>query len=184
MRILYNGLPPIAMSEDIPRSHKRSIDVVVEKQEWYGLEFDFIQHIEDVCALVLKECGTHIASDLELTILLSDDEKLQELNSTYSHKNEPTNVLSFCYDQPVQCDYLYLGDIAVSYQRLEKESIEMVKSMQEYLTHLIIHGVLHLLGHDHVEELDATKMERIETKLMKKFGYNDPYIYDDEIICS
>lgn len=171
------------MSEDIPR-HKRTIDIVVEKDEWHNLTFDFVYHIKKVSNLVLQEQGAHINSDLELTIMLSDDNKLQELNLHYSNQDKPTNVLAFYYGHDIQGDYLYLGDIAISYQRLENESVEMAKPIQEHLTHLVIHGILHLLGYDHIHDKEAIRMEAIEANLMQKLGYNDPYKGHDEVICS
>ncbi len=171
------------MSDDVPESYRKHIDIFVEQQEWYNLTFDFIQHIKDVCNLTLKTYSKYVAHDVEMTILLSNNQKLQDLNYNYSNQDKPTNVLAFPYKQThlheQSSHELYLGDIAISYQKLEKESIEMTKSIKEHLTHLIIHGVLHLLGYDHINSSDALVMEEAEKKLMMMLGYNNPYEEDD-----
>ncbi len=105
-----------------------------------------------------------------LTILLSDDKKLRTLNVTFRGKDKPTNVLSF----PTR-DEDYLGDVAVAYGVTAKESREQKKQFADHATHLVVHGVLHLLGYDHETARAAKIMEPLETQILSELGIGDPY---------
>jgi probable rRNA maturation factor len=107
-----------------------------------------------------------------LTILLADDAQLKTLNRDFRGKNKPTNVLSFpAPENPGR----YLGDIALAYDTTQKEALAAGKCFADHATHLAIHGVLHLLGFDHVHARDAHKMEPLETRILAEFGIADPY---------
>ncbi len=121
------------------------------------------------------ECGA-----AELSVLLADDSFVQSLNRKFRGKDKPTNVLSFPH-APVPTDALYdepssLGDIALAYETVKAEAKTQSKSFDDHLAHLVVHGVLHLLGYDHVDEGDAEKMEARERDLLKLFGIEDPYL--------
>jgi probable rRNA maturation factor len=105
-----------------------------------------------------------------LTILLSNDEKLHDLNVTFRGKDKPTNVLSF----PARDDD-YLGDVAVAYGVTSQEAREQKKPFADHATHLVVHGVLHLLGYDHETARTAKIMEPLETKILRELGIGDPY---------
>jgi probable rRNA maturation factor len=105
-----------------------------------------------------------------LTILLADDARLKRLNRDFRGKNKPTNVLSFPSDTPH-----YLGDIALAFGVTEKEAKTSGKRFADHATHLVVHGVLHLLGHDHEVARDADKMEALETAILAALGIGDPY---------
>jgi len=105
-----------------------------------------------------------------LTILLSNDKKLHTLNVTFRGKDNPTNVLSF----PASDDE-YLGDVAVAYGVTAKEAREQKKQFADHATHLVVHGVLHLLGYDHVTTRNAKIMEPLETRILGELGIDDPY---------
>jgi len=105
-----------------------------------------------------------------LTILLSNDKKLHALNVTFRGKDKPTNVLSF----PVQQDE-YLGDVAVAYGVTSREAREQKKPFADHATHLVVHGVLHLLGYDHETARAAKVMEPLETRILSELGIADPY---------
>jgi probable rRNA maturation factor len=128
--------------------------------------------------------------DFEINILLSCDEKLQELNRSYRQKDKPTNVLSFPFfelkprkgvfpvlpKQRVEGMTETLGDLAVSYETTHAEAISQNKSFEEHFIHLCIHGILHLLGYDHINNEDADCMEELEIRLLMQFGIANPYI--------
>ena len=105
-----------------------------------------------------------------LTILLSSDRKLHTLNVTFRGKDKPTNVLSF----PARDD-LYLGDVAMAYGVTAKEAREQKKPFTDHATHLVVHGVLHLLGYDHETARAAKIMEPLETRILSELGIADPY---------
>ncbi len=164
-----------------------TIDVVVEYSGWHNLEFELNNYITKVATLSIEYSGISIpSSKVEICILLTEDSRVQQLNFEHRQKDQPTNVLSFpqidlnelgsSLEKQSISEYLYLGDIAISYQRINEESVENDKSFKEHLTHIIIHGVLHLLGFDHKEEKEAELMESLESELMLKLSYNDPYI--------
>jgi len=113
----------------------------------------------------------------ELTLRLVDAAEITQLNNTYRKKNKATNVLAFPADYPeeIELDYPFLGDVIICPQVLEQESESLNIPLTAHLAHIIVHGVLHLLGFDHINEDDATIMQAIEIKLLAQLGFNDPY---------
>jgi probable rRNA maturation factor len=106
-----------------------------------------------------------------LTVLLSNDKKLQSLNHEFRGKNKPTNVLSF----PAAGEGGYRGDIAIAYGVALKEAQASGKAFADHACHLVVHGVLHLAGYDHERAADAKVMEPLEVKILKRLGIADPY---------
>lgn len=111
----------------------------------------------------------------ELTIRIVDEQESQQLNNTYRHKNKPTNVLSFPFESPVEIETPLLGDLVICKQIVEKEAIEQEKSAISHWAHMIVHGCLHLLGYDHINDDEAEEMEQLEIEIMKTLGFADPY---------
>ncbi|MFD2366781.1 rRNA maturation RNase YbeY [Pseudoduganella sp. GCM10020061] len=109
----------------------------------------------------------------ELTIRFVDAAEGQVLNRDYRHKDYATNVLTFAYsedtDGPVQADIILCTDV------LEQEAKEQKKSLEAHCAHLIVHGVLHAQGYDHMDEEEAEEMEGIETEIVQKLGFPNPY---------
>jgi len=118
----------------------------------------------------------------ELTVRIVETEEITELNKLYRKKDMPTNVLAFPSELPdtIELEYPLLGDVIVCPAVLEKESIEQKKSLEAHWAHIVMHGVLHLLGYDHIEEKDAHVMEAMEIKLLAQFGIADPYLLEGE----
>lgn len=118
----------------------------------------------------------------ELTLRVVDAEEMIQLNHHYRQQNKTTNVLAFPAQIPesIELDYPLLGDVIICPVVLAKESQEQNKSLEEHWAHIIIHGVLHLLGYDHIEDDDALTMQAIESQLLMKSGYNDPYRSEGE----
>ena len=106
--------------------------------------------------------------DGELTIRLIDTEESAHLNETYRHKSGPTNILSFDYEQGI-------GDLAICAPLVKDEALRDGIPLQAHWAHLVVHGVLHLLGYDHVEDEQAVIMESLETKILDELGFNNPY---------
>lgn len=113
----------------------------------------------------------------ELTLRLVDSTEITELNHNYRQQNKPTNVLAFPSELPdnIELDYPLLGDVIICPQVLQQESQELGKSLEEHWAHIVIHGVLHLLGYDHIKDSDAEIMQALEVKLLSKLGFANPY---------
>ncbi|MCB1757554.1 MAG: rRNA maturation RNase YbeY, partial [Gammaproteobacteria bacterium] len=105
-----------------------------------------------------------------------DEQEIQSLNATYRDKNQVTNVLSFPADYPPEISLPYLGDILICAAVVNTEAVEQGKPAEAHWAHMVIHGVLHLRGYDHIEEEDAERMERLETELLGELGFSDPYL--------
>jgi probable rRNA maturation factor len=113
---------------------------------------------------------------VELTIRVVDEEESTRLNQTYRHKSGPTNVLSFPLKIDVpQVNIPLLGDIVICAPVVEQEAIDQNKIPEAHWAHMVVHGILHLLGYDHQEEGQALDMERLETRILHRLGYPDPY---------
>ncbi len=115
----------------------------------------------------------------EITIRIVSTEESRQLNLDYRGKDKPTNVLSFPFEAPemIPAEELgeFLGDLVICEEVLEGEAKQQNKSIQSHWAHLIIHGVLHLLGYDHIKEQQAEEMELLELVVMKELGFEDPY---------
>ncbi len=114
-------------------------------------------------------------SDKELTIRLVDIKESQQLNLTWRQRDYPTNVLSFSFECPPEVDLPLLGDIIICVPLVAIEATDQHKSLEAHWAHLVIHGTLHLLGYDHIEDQPAKIMEDIEVKTLQKLGYPNPY---------
>lgn len=111
----------------------------------------------------------------ELTIRIVDDVESQNLNSTYRGKDKPTNVLSFPFEAPPEIDIPLLGDLIICASVVELEAIQQNKPSQAHWAHMVVHGCLHLLGYDHINDTEAEEMESLETQLIESLGFNNPY---------
>jgi probable rRNA maturation factor len=113
--------------------------------------------------------------EFELTIRLVTIEESQQLNSLYRQKDKPTNVLSFPFEVPEGIELNLLGDLVVCVQVVEKEAKEQNKRLFDHWAHMIIHGCLHLLGYDHINDADADEMEALEIKILAQLSIDNPY---------
>ncbi|MFP1765104.1 rRNA maturation RNase YbeY [Lonsdalea quercina] len=112
----------------------------------------------------------------EVTIRIVDEAESHELNHTYRGKDKPTNVLSFPFEAPPEVELPLLGDLIICRQVVEQEAAEQEKTQEEHWAHMVVHGCLHLLGYDHIEDSEAEEMESLETEIMQGMGYADPYL--------
>lgn len=113
----------------------------------------------------------------EVSIVLGDDSFVQELNRTYRGQDRPTNVLSFPNDDENGPDdaACLLGDIVLAYETIMREAGEQNKNLADHLSHLCVHGLLHLLGHDHQTPAEARRMETLEISILAELGIADPF---------
>lgn len=114
-------------------------------------------------------------SNFELTVRVVDIKESQQLNLQYRQKDKPTNVLSFPFEVPDGIELNLLGDLVICADVVAKEATEQNKSLYNHWAHLVIHGCLHLLGYDHIEEEEATEMESLEIELLSTLGIDNPY---------
>lgn len=113
---------------------------------------------------------------MELTIRIVDASEGRELNEQWRHRSYATNVLSFPFESPAGLLFPLLGDIVICAPVVEQEAKEQNKSLWAHWAHLVIHGTLHLLGHDHLEETQAQVMESLEIAALQSLGYPNPYL--------
>ncbi|AYV22148.1 rRNA maturation RNase YbeY [Vibrio mediterranei] len=128
----------------------------------------------------LDKTITPFQQDAELTIRIVDEEESQQLNRDYRGKDKPTNVLSFPFEAPPGVEMDLLGDMIICRQVVEKEAIEQSKPLIAHWAHMVVHGSLHLLGYDHIEDDEAEEMEALETEIMLDMGFDDPYLVEKE----
>jgi probable rRNA maturation factor len=110
----------------------------------------------------------------EVTIRLVDEAEGAELNEAYRHKAGATNVLSFPYDTPA-LDVPLLGDLVICAPVVAQEAAAQGKPVEAHWAHMVVHGMLHLQGYDHLNDADAQEMEAEETRILAALGYDDPY---------
>ena len=114
--------------------------------------------------------------EVEMTVRIVDEAESHELNLTYRGKDRPTNVLSFPFECPDQVELPLLGDLVICRQVVEREAAEQEKPLMAHWAHMVVHGSLHLLGYDHIEDDEAEEMESFETQIMQGLGFDDPYL--------
>ncbi|MCW8918022.1 MAG: rRNA maturation RNase YbeY [Gammaproteobacteria bacterium] len=133
-------------------------------------EADFRRWVE----VALQACAPE-REGAELTIRLVEEAEITELNATYRQQHKPTNVLSFPFEAPPGIALPLLGDIVICAAVVAREAAEQGKPLAAHWAHLVIHGTLHLLGYDHIEEGEAEEMEGLEIALLGALGYANPY---------
>jgi probable rRNA maturation factor len=145
-------------------------DVEIEDAAW-------TEALPDAEALVLAAAEATLASEGAVgegvTLLLTDDATIGDLNRRFRQRDQPTNVLSFPAPQNPE---RFLGDIALAYGVCAREAREQGKPLKHHLQHLVAHGVLHLLGYDHVSDAQADEMENLERAVLAGLGIPDPYL--------
>ncbi|HPD82459.1 MAG: rRNA maturation RNase YbeY [Alphaproteobacteria bacterium] len=159
------------------------IDVSIQDPEW--------EKIRDIESIVRTAAAKTLMSAiipkfafgraLEISMVLANDDLVQVLNREYRNKDKPTNVLTFAsldsedFEEELMVDPLNLGDVILSYQTIERECKEQGKFVLDHMRHLIVHGVLHLLGYDHQTDDEATDMETLEIRILEQLGVQNPY---------
>ncbi|MEY3807446.1 MAG: hypothetical protein RI893_422 [Pseudomonadota bacterium] len=130
------------------------------------------QHIQRWVDAALAD----IEQDTEIVVRIVDEQESAELNEQYRHKTGPTNILSFPVEVPEGIELNLLGDLVICAPVLEKEAREQGKLLADHWAHIIVHGVLHLLGYDHIDDSDAELMENKEIAILNQLQVNNPYI--------
>ncbi|MBQ7304037.1 MAG: rRNA maturation RNase YbeY [Alphaproteobacteria bacterium] len=124
----------------------------------------------------------HLAKDFTVNLCLSDDDTVHKLNLEFRGMDKPTNVLSFANidgddfeDALDHENVIEMGDIIIAYETMQEQSKEQEISLEHHFCHLWAHGLLHLLGYDHIDENDRIEMEQLETLILEKLGIKNPY---------
>jgi len=155
------------------------IDIVVAASEWDTIED--LEGLTNRCIVAsLKNCLVVLAPECEIGVTYCDDDEIKKLNRHWRGKNAPTNVLSFPTPGLLE-DKRLLGDIIIAYQTVMREAKEFGRPLTSYVGHMLIHGVLHLVGYDHETNAEAEIMEKLERQIALKTGLGDPYENDDEL---
>ncbi|MEJ2643433.1 MAG: rRNA maturation RNase YbeY [Gammaproteobacteria bacterium] len=147
-----------------------------------ALDLELQRAVQDVPLPSETEFRSWVAAALvvphaavEVVIRVVDETESASLNETYRHKQGPTNVLSFPFEAPPGVQSNLLGDLAVCAPIVEREAREQGKPATAHWAHMVVHGVLHLQGYDHVEAGAAEEMENLERRILSQLGYPDPY---------
>jgi probable rRNA maturation factor len=144
-------------------------EIAVLSDLWDGLP-----EAEAIVRLAARATAVHVGAkvpqDAELSVALADDATVRGLNRDYRNQDKPTNVLSF----PAAHGPL-LGDVIIAYETLAREAEEEGVAPRDHLVLLTVHGLLHLLGYDHLTEPEAVEMESLETAILADLGINDPH---------
>lgn len=142
-----------------------SDDILGDEEFYQALSVKAVNKTCDVLGVDINE---------ELSIAIVDEKQIQDLNKNYRNKDKPTNVLSF----PMEGNFL-LGDIVIAPDYIRREAAEQGKNFEDHLTHLIIHGFLHLFGYDHMDDESAAEMEAIEISALAQLSIDNPYELKD-----
>jgi len=158
----------------LPGAQPLEIDISVEAGDWPA-EAELLKICER-CTAAALETGLQILPDSELSIVFTNDDAIQTLNSSWRDRNSATNVLSFPASDPH--DDIYgplLGDIVLAQETVAREASELGIDFHAHVSHLVIHGFLHLFGYDHQDPAEAEVMENEERRIMAALGLDDPY---------
>ena len=141
----------------------RHAEITIDEALWHDCD-----RLAETISLSLEKL---LEGNENVSILLTNDTRIQDLNRNFRNKDKPTNVLSFPSEEDI-----FLGDIAISFNTLVKEAEEQDKEFYHHFIHMLIHGVLHLLGYDHETDDEAEEMETLEIKILEDMGIKNPYI--------
>ena len=154
-----------------------TVMIVEEDGDWsgFGVQKETIQH---AAAALGRHRGIQLTPGSEASVVLGSDALVRRLNRTYRGKDVPTNVLSFPYRRPpgapAECG-IYLGDVVLAAETVRREAAGSGIEPKHHLQHLVVHGLLHLLGYDHQGDAAAEEMEGLEAQILAGIGVADPY---------
>ena len=152
-----------------------SIDISRNTEGWPD---SFDARADEAVRAALAQSKARITGPAELSIVLTDDAEQRVLNRDWRGIDKSTNVLSFPQIEPFAPVSGLLGDSILARETLEREAAEQGVSVEDHFTHLVVHGFLHLLGYDHMDDDEALAMEGLETQILASLGVADPYADD------
>jgi probable rRNA maturation factor len=149
------------------------IDVSIEAEDWASLEAP-VQLAETAILAATRETGTGLADSAEISVLFCDDAFIRDLNRKWRGIDKPTNVLAFPTGGDPRGRPL-LGDIVIAFETASREASKARRPLRDHVAHLLVHGFLHLIGHDHAGAAEATAMEALERAILGRLGIADPF---------
>ncbi len=149
-----------------------TVDVEAVEPAWIAAG-DVESLAQDVVAAALEEVEPDVHPDSEISVRLCNDDEIRALNLAWRNIDKATNVLSF--PAPAGDRSPLLGDIVIAFEYVSEEARDAGRSLRDHLAHMIVHGLLHLLGFDHESLRDAEAMEDSERRILAKLGIDDPY---------
>jgi probable rRNA maturation factor len=156
------------------------VEIVDRAGDWSSLG-PVATRVRKAAEAAYKAARAEVTSDGgAVVIALSDAAEVQALNAAYRGNDKPTNVLSFPVAESIRASHPSspLGDVILSFETVVAEADQRGLSVVDHLQHLVVHGILHLLGYDHETDADAVRMERLESQVMLSLGVSDPYVVD------
>jgi probable rRNA maturation factor len=152
----------------MPVTIEMSVSENLDAEEGDIPDADLVQQWAEKACL----CDDRVVTSVQI---VSKDE-MRELNNTWRGKDRPTNVLSFPMQSPDEVDLKILGDLALCADVINTEAIEQHKPAQAHWAHMVVHGMLHLQGYDHIDEHQAEEMEALEIRILDQLGFDNPYL--------
>jgi len=149
------------------------IDIAINAEDWASLKAPS-QLAEAAILAAIGETGVSLAPNAEISVLFCDDGFIRDLNRKWRGIDQPANVLSF----PARGDAAFaplLGDIVIAFETASREASEAGRPLRDHVAHLLVHGFLHLIGHDHIGVADAETMEALECAILGRLGIADPF---------
>jgi probable rRNA maturation factor len=156
----------------MPPNPPIDIAVIINDEAWPD---NLEARAEEAVLAAIRLAKPKVKGAAELSIVLTNDEEQHELNRQWRGKDSSTNVLSFPQIEPFGPVIGILGDITLARETLEREAAEQGTSFADHFTHLVVHGFLHILGYDHLDDAQALQMESLETQILATLGVEDPY---------
>ena len=156
----------------MPPNPPIDIAVIINDEAWPD---NLEARAEEAVLAAIRLTKPKVKGAAELSIVLTNDEEQHELNRQWRGKDSSTNVLSFPQIEPFGPVIGILGDITLARETLEREAAEQGTSFADHFTHLVVHGFLHILGYDHLDDAQALQMESLETQILATLGVEDPY---------
>ncbi len=180
-----NALTIMTDDPDPSRSNSPDMEIAVRTLSplWRAGLTDAPAIVERAARAALA--GAKVSGSIEVSFLLADDDRVRQLNRDFRGQDKPTNVLSFPAEDRDSLDTpdepgtgaRLLGDVVLAFETLQREAAAQSKPLSDHLSHLSVHGVLHLLGYDHAVAAEADRMERLEAVILAGLGIADPYVH-------
>lgn len=155
-----------------------AIDIAMPDARWAAVDAALEPAVNAAVRAAIGHAGLEAAA-AEISVVLGDDALVRQLNRDYRGKDSPTNVLSFALTEgepAPETGPVMLGDVVLAFDTVAREAREQSKSERNHALHLVVHGVLHLMGYDHGSEAEARVMERMETRVLAELDIADPYL--------